>query len=363
MVPSRATTPALRGVDERRMRPATITSLNRHRLGTAGLLLLLSVATGVSAQPAAPEPPAQPAGPTEAAPAVAPAPAEAPPAGSNADIARDHFKRGEAAYQKGNYPLAIQEWQTAYSSDPRPRIQYNIYQAHERLGQLGQAAEALQRYLSSADPDDPYYADATARMASLQQRLQATGIRLVGGVEGATINVSGHNWGRLPRPDRIPVQPGNHRVIVSLEGYRDFTSNVIVPAGQVVDVPIQLERVEGSDAPVARPLDTPVQVEEGPNMTPLYVVSGVLLAGAVGTLVWTINRNSELNGCDDIDFFCKEQDTVETQRTIALASTITLGVGAVGVLVYALVAGGDNESASANAHACVPTLTGATCRF
>jgi hypothetical protein len=335
------------------MRAHHLTWLTRLISATAVLLAVASA----SAQPAAPEPPGQPA----AAPAPEAPPVPAADAPTANETARDHFRRGEAAYQKGNYPLAIDEWKTAYAADPRPRIQYNIYQAHERLGQLGEAAEALQRYLSSADPDDPYYADATARMASLQQRLQATGIRLVGGVEGATINVSGHNWGRLPRPDRIPVQPGNHRVIVQLEGYRDFTSNVIVPAGQVVDVPIQLERREGSEPTTVVQTERPAQVDEGSDMTPYYVVSGVLLAGAIGTMVWTINRNSELSGCDDPDFFCKEEDAVSTQRTIALASTITLGVGAVGVLVYALVAGGDSESASADA--CLPTLTGATCRL
>ena len=335
------------------MRPVSITPLTL-------CLTALLVASSAFAQPAAPEAPAQPgaAQPADAPPAVAPAPSEAP-AGSGADMARDHFRRGEAAYQKGNYPLAIEEWNTAYNADPRPRIQYNIYQAHERLGALGEAAEALQKYLSSADPDDPYYADATARMASLQQRLQATGIRLVGGVSGATINVSGHDWGRIPRPDRIPVQPGNHRVIVKLEGYRDFTSNVIVPAGQVVDVPIQLERLEGGE-PVAQTTQ-PAAVDTSSDKIPLYIVSGVLLAGTIGTLVWTLNRNSELSDCDDPDFFCKKQDAVETQRTIALVSTIGLGVGAVGVLVYALVSGNDAESASADA--CIPTLTGATCRL
>lgn len=341
------------------MRDHTLTWLTR-LLAVVSVLLIVG---GASAQTAAPQAPTQP-GSAPAAPAppappgAAPAPSEAP---DGSDAARDHFRRGEAAYQKGNYPLAIEEWESAYAADPRPRIQYNIYQAHERLGALGQAAEALQRYLSNADPDDPYYADATARMASLQQRLQATGIRLVGGVEGATINVSGHNWGRLPRPDRIPVQPGNHRVIVQLDGYRDFTSNVIVPAGQVVDVPIQLERREGSDLPVATPTEQPAQADEGSDMTPLYVVSGVLLAGAVGTMVWTINRNSELSGCDDPEFFCPEESAVSTQRTIALASTITLGVGAIGVLVYALVAGGNSDAESADA--CIPTLTGATCRL
>jgi tetratricopeptide (TPR) repeat protein len=86
-------------------------------------------------------------------PAAAPAP-EAPAAPP--EDARERFRRGEAAYQKGNYPLAITEWEAAYSADPRPRIQYNLYQAHERLGALGEASDALQRYLSTADPDDPY---------------------------------------------------------------------------------------------------------------------------------------------------------------------------------------------------------------
>ena len=145
-----------------------------------GVLSLINVEPVLAQQPAAPTPPEPPT----AAP-VAPA----PPA--TAEDAKERFKRGEAAYQKGSYDLAISEWEAAYDADPRPRIQYNIFQARERLGQLPEAAEALQKYLSTADPDDPYYADATARMASLQQRLQATSIRLVGGVEGATINISG----------------------------------------------------------------------------------------------------------------------------------------------------------------------------
>src|SRR5262245_60746447 len=119
--------------------------------------------------------------------ALAPAaPVQAQAEQPAADAAREHFKRGEAAYQKGSYALAISEWQAAYAAVPRPRIQYNIFQAYERLGQLQEASTALERYLSTADPEDPYYADATARMAALQQRLQATGIRLIGGVEGAS---------------------------------------------------------------------------------------------------------------------------------------------------------------------------------
>lgn len=295
--------------------------------------------------------------------------AQAQAAPDSGDAARDHFRRGEAAYQKGSYDVAITEWEAAYAADPRPRIQYNLYQAYERLGQLTNASSALQRYLSTADPDDPSYSDATARMSALQQRLQATGIRLVGGVDGASINVSGQDWGRLPRPDKISVQPGNHRVVVSMEGYREFTANVVVPAGQVVDVSIQLEPTSGSAPPPQnpgqlgpQPITTPPPHTDdgGSDTTPFFIVAGVLGAGAIGSGVWAINRVSELSGCNDTDQFCTEEDTVKTQRNVAFGVTAVLGVGAIASLIYALAAGGDDDDSAA---LCRPDVTGARCQL
>jgi PEGA domain len=289
--------------------------------------------------------------------------------GQPADVAREHFRRGEAAYQKGSYALAISEWQAAYAADPRPRIQYNIYQAYERLGQLQEGAAALERYLSTADPDDPYYSDATARMAALQQRLQATGIRLMGGVEGASINVSGHDWGRLPRPDKIPVQPGNHRIVISLAGYRDFVANVVVPPGQVVDVAVQLEANAEQPAPAetrAPDAATTARASDqgGGGKVALYVTAGVLGAGAVGSAIWMATRFSELSGCDDPQFYCAGEDSVSTERTVSIITTAALGAGAIGVLVVALLSGGGDEAAEPKAASlCVPTLAGASCRM
>jgi hypothetical protein len=311
------------------------------------------------------------------APQTTPAPAATPaPATGAPDAAREHFKRGEANYQKGSYAAAITEWEAAYTADPRPRIQYNIFQAYERLGQLQEASTALQRYLSTADPDDPYYSDATARMAALQQRLQATGIKLSGGVDGASINVSGHDWGRLPRPDRIAVQPGNHRIVISLSGYRDFVANVVVPAGQVVEVPIQLDPLEsaapataggaGTGAPAGATGAPPTDQEDHASGTPFYIAAGILGAGAIGSAVWAFDRVSELKDCDSPDTYCSEEDAVTTQRNIAFGLTAVLGVGAIGALIYGLVVDGaadDRVSVSTSTAAlCMPAALGATCR-
>jgi hypothetical protein len=325
--------------------------LSTRGIGTAVLLCALGAAPAAAQDqppPAQPEPQAQ-SGPSEAA--------------------REHFRRGEAAYQKGSYSLAISEWQAAFAADPRPRIQYNIYQAYERLGQLQDASDALQKYLSNADPDDPYYSDATARMAALQQRLQATGIRLVGGVDGASINVSGHDWGRLPRPDRIPVQPGNHRIVIALAGHREFVANVVVPAGQVVDVAVQLEPLgAGAPAPgAATPATGSASLsvdsdDAGSGGVPFFIAAGVLGAGAVGALVYGLNRSSELDGCDDDGFTCLEEDAVSSQRTIGFVATGVLGAAAIGALVYGFVVSSEDDSTT-TASPCLPTGLGAHCQL
>lgn len=282
-------------------------------------------------------------------------------ASAQREVAQERFRRGEAAYQKGNYTLAVSEWQAAYSADPRPRIQYNLYQAYERLGKLAEAAESLQLYLQTADPDDESYGDATARMASLQQRLQATGIRVVGGVEGAQISVDGTDWGRIPRPDRIPVNAGNHRVVIQLTGYQTFTSTVVVTAGQVVDVVAELTpSTEVSAAPAAPPPSDDAG-DDGTNATPIFIVSGVLAAGAIGSGLWMINRASELDGCGQDGFFCPNEKDVVTQGNVAIGLTIALGAGAVGTFIWALVANSDSDESTATR--CTPGIGSATCRW
>ncbi|MDB4976866.1 MAG: hypothetical protein JWN48_5207, partial [Myxococcaceae bacterium] len=94
-----------------------------------------------------------------------------PSAAATQASAKEAFKRGEAAYSAGNYDSAVREWTNAYSADPRPRIQFNLSQAYERMGRLEDAIASLKRFLDSGDPEDPTYSDANARYVALQQRL------------------------------------------------------------------------------------------------------------------------------------------------------------------------------------------------
>jgi hypothetical protein len=295
--------------------------------------------------------------------------------------ARDHFRRGQAAYQQGNYDLAITEWLSGYQLEQRPEFQYNLAQAYERLGRLQDAVNSLQAFVGSADPDDASYSDATARLASLQQRLALTGVRVLGGQDGAAIFVDGRDWGRLPRPDKISVSPGSHQIVVRLAGFKDFVSSVVIPAGQVIDLEIAMEpgtadsiapatlgtpTTQTTPGPVlvttpgAQPLTTlPTDSASSQTSPWLYVGIGT---GAVTvlSLIGFMDRSSKAKQCDEPANFCTEIDTVRTQKTLWGASTAVFGLATIGAFVLFAMDKGPSESTTASA-SCVPGLTGASC--
>lgn len=247
-----------------------------------------------------------------------------------ADDARTHFMRGQTAYQQGDYELAIREWSAAYKLDPRPLLQYNLSQAHERLGKLKDAAAALDKYLASADPDDPHQPDARARKASIQERLRRTGIQITGGPEGAEIFVDDQPWGRAPRPDLIQAEPGSHRVVLKLQGYKDFNSLVVVPEGQPVEVPVQMEALSDEGAEDVQRFEassttagTPRSVKKGDSILPWLLIGGGALAVGVGGLlgVFALNSADKAESSDSVK--------ADSAKTLALGADACFGAGIV----------------------------------
>jgi len=88
--------------------------------------------------------------------AVAPA-ATASPKSEKAAIdtrARELFQKGDKDYAEGRYDEAYKEFQEAYDLSGRAQLLFNISNALERLGRYQEAAEALEKYLSSGKVKD-----------------------------------------------------------------------------------------------------------------------------------------------------------------------------------------------------------------
>lgn len=272
--------------------------------------------------------------------ALAPAPGgagrahaqEAQPEDAQPEDARTLFQRGQTAYSQGDYDAAIEQWSRAWELDPRPLLQFNLSQAYERLGRLPEAIAALETYLEHADPSDQYQADARARLSALRERVGRTSVRIVGGPEGATILVDGEDRGRTPRPDAIQVTPGSHRIVVQREGYEDFVSSVAVPAGQSLEVTVEMAAAEAAVA------------QDGGGELPIVPIilfsagGAALVAGAVmGGIALSEAENAP--GRDSAE--------ADSARGLALGADITMGagvaLGVAGLIVLLVTDSGSGE--------------------
>lgn len=258
---------------------------------------------------------------------------------ASAQDARELFTQGQAAYETGDYESAVRSWQQAYDLDPRPLLQYNLAQAYERLGQLDRAVAAYRVYVDNTPGDDPRAQNARARIASLEQRVGQTSIRLTGGLEGAAISVDGADRGRLPRPDPLRVEPGSHRIVVTAPGYEDFVSVVAVSAGQTAEVPVEMRPREAGESPQTRSASTGVSTV------------GIIVTAAGGAILIAggVTGGLALAAVDDAPN--AESPRIDEARTLALVTDVLLPLGVAAaatgaILMFVLQDADGGESAS-----------------
>ncbi len=292
--------------------------------------------------------------------------------------ARELFGKGKAAYSVGNYEDAIRDWRQAYALDPKPLILFNIAQALERLGKLQEAVQSYQTYLDRAPADTDTYSEVTAKLATLRQRLANTGVLIEGALDGSQITVDGKGWGVTPRPDKIALSPGSHRIVLSQTGYRDYVSNLVIPAGQVIKLQVEMEAEARGAEDGAPPPGQPPVSEATPNDASQanatanvnstrtthwtwVIAGGTGAAVGVGALLYANERHAQVQECNREGWYCYELDAVKSERTLGLVTGAALLVGGAGAIVYGLMFGEPGESPSVGDTACVPVPGGATC--
>lgn len=102
--------------------------------------LVLTGAAAARAQPT--DTPAPPAAATPAAATPAPTTPE------QFEASRAEYSAGAAAYEHGDYDVALVHFQAAYKLAPSPELWFNIGRCHERLGRWTAAASAYESYLA-----------------------------------------------------------------------------------------------------------------------------------------------------------------------------------------------------------------------
>lgn len=195
------------------------------------------------------------------------APAAAEPSPDRAQ-ARLHFDRGVAFAKQQAYREALAEFQLAYAASPHFSVLYNIAQAELRLGRTSKALATFERYLHEGAEQ----IDATRRAeveATLLREGENTG-SLVLSIEpsGALVRVDDEPVGRAPLTAPLRVDPGVHRVVVSLDSGVSRQAEVQVAARRAIELRLELSPAPPAPAPVSAPPPPPAGAPPPPAAPP-----------------------------------------------------------------------------------------------
>jgi hypothetical protein len=120
------------------------------------------------------------------------------------------FDAGQSAFDRGDYPAAIEHFERAQSLVPHPDTQYNLGMALWRAQQRPRAWEFFNQLARSAK-NSQVRADARKRQAELEKELAL--LRLMTD-RYSRICLDGAELGPSEREARIPLEAGPHEVLV-----------------------------------------------------------------------------------------------------------------------------------------------------
>ena len=265
--------------------------------------------------------------PPEPAPA-----APATPADEEADLARQHHRRGLELYDEGDFRLALVEFERAYSVGRNFKILFNIGQVHFQLNNYAKARLALEQYLQEggAAIPEPRRASVEKDLATLRARTATLTVRVNVGDADVMINQS--LAGKAPL-EKLLVDAGTLRLQITRNGYAPRIREITLAGGDQQVVVIDLSETQRD-----------VMVTQVSTVLPgaaiaAWIITGALAAGAIGTGIAATSAKStyDTKRTTPIPGSVEEgRADLERQRNLVSALALTTDI----LAVAALAAGG-----------------------
>lgn len=142
------------------------------------------------------------------------------------DIARKRYHAGEQEFVNGRYWQAAKAFEEAYDLSKRVDLLFNAARAYDRGEYTVRAIEAYEAYLKAGPVSDRIQIEK--RVEELRKTLARL---LIKTDETAFIFVDGHEYGKTPMKQPIPMDGGYHRVEVRT-GNRTWAKEQHFSAGQ-----------------------------------------------------------------------------------------------------------------------------------
>lgn len=159
---------------------------------------------------------------------------------------------GELLFEAGKYADALRQFLDAYErfEPPQfviPEVIWNIARCYEELGNDASAARYFEEFRQVArDPE--YQRKAEEKLHAIRERMERMRAALTLEVEpeGTKVAVDGREVGEAPLAGPIRLDPGDHVVTLTRDGYRDRRETVTMKAQETRTLTVALERKVGT---------------------------------------------------------------------------------------------------------------------
>ncbi len=154
--------------------------------------------------------------------------------------ARDLWYRGVEAFRNEKYDEARQAFAECYQLMPKSDVLRNLSISEIHSGHYVSAARHLTQLLAApGELPSNVREEATSRLAQAEAQIGQLEISV--DVAGADIVVDGTSIGRAPLEGNWYIEPGQHQIAVSKEGYPTEERQVFALAGVSIPVTVSLE--------------------------------------------------------------------------------------------------------------------------
>jgi hypothetical protein len=294
-------------------------------------------------------------------------PSRAEDAPENIAAARTLGIQGVQLADAGKCPEAIEKLQRAEALHHAPTILDRLGECQVAVGELVEGTENL-----NAVVREPLAANAPKVFHDAQDRAQKVLVSATPKIAHLVIRITPADAkasvavGGKAVPDALigserPTDPGTHEVTATAAGYKPASTTVTLAEGGHQDITLLLERDPNAVAvvPAVTPT-TPTTPAGGPvappepapahSKTPAYIALGV---GGAGLVVGSITGALAFGKASDCpNKVCKTQGDLDSAKSMATVSTISFGVGVLGVAVgtIMLLTGNKSEAPAAASH-------------
>jgi hypothetical protein len=283
--------------------------------------------------------------------------------------ARSAALEGIKAYKEGRHTEAVDLLSRAEGVVHAPTHLLYLARAQQALGRLVEAREAYRKVVNETLPPSApsvfveAQEQAVAELESLEPRLPKLKVVVSGAESGnVTVVIDGKPLSRAAIGVSIPVNPGQHAVVASAEGFAEERRTVELAerASETLELRLQPATSAAASGPqeaatsasVATHAPTQAATEPSSRAIWAYALGGGGLAlaatgGVFGFLAVQQGKDAEddPNLCPNKVCTPEGDDEVESAETKALVANIGIGAGLalVGVGAYLLFTGGSSE--------------------